>query len=150
MIEGAWTEAVAVSSKERVTLPAAVRARLSWFGKATDEGLLATLDPQGRSELSAWTTSGSRAVGDVAQRLEAAAPDDRDDLAIAAMDRYMRLAVEPPARLALPFGLAVHLDAVEGGVVRIVVSSSRLWLWSERQWQARRMDRIDLLTGSAN
>jgi len=145
MVPGVWTEVVPVSTKERVTLPVAARSCLSWFDAAAAEGLLAMLDPQGRAELFAWTSRGAQALTDVAQRVEAAPPEDRDELAIAAMDRYIRLTVEPPARLALPFNLATHLDAAEGRVVRVIARSDRLWLWSERHWQARRMDRIALL-----
>lgn len=145
LVPGAWTEVVEVSTKWRLTLPTAVRGRLHWLEGVGDEGLLAVLDPQGRAELAPWAARGTQAVADVSQRLAAAPPEHRDEIAIAAMDRYMRMAVEPPARVALHPNLAAHLDAEEGDVVRVIVRAGRLWLWSERQWQARRMDRIALL-----
>lgn len=142
---GAWTEVVALSSKDRVTLPAAVRGRLPWFEAAAAEGLLAMLEPQGRAELTGWSANGPRALDDVAQRIEAADQALRGELAVAAMDRYMRLAIERPGRVAVNPNLAAHLDPDGGGVVRVVVRSARLWLWSEAQWRARRMDCIALL-----
>lgn len=138
----AWTEVVAISSKDRLTLPAAVRKRLPWFEATRVDGLLAILDPQGRAELASWSARGEQALADVAQRFEAAPADERGDVAIAAMDRYMRVPVEPPARLALNPNLSSHLDPETRGTIRVVVSSGRLWLSSEQQWQARRMDRI--------
>jgi len=146
LVPGAWTEVVEISTKWRLTLPTAVRGRLGWLQAVSDEGLLAVLDPQGRAELAPWAAHGVQAVADVSQRLEAAPREQRGEIAIAAMDRYMRIAVEPPARFALHPNLAAHLDAEEGDVVRVVVRADRLWLWSERQWQARRKDRIALLT----
>ena len=139
---GAWTEVVPVSSKDRLTLPTAVRRRLAWFEAAVGGGLVAILDPQGRAEMAPWSVRGEQALADVSQRMEAAPPEARGDIAIAAMDRYMRVAVEPPARLALAANLAAHLDPDGRGAIRVVVRSDRLWLSSEQQWQARRMDRI--------
>ena len=145
LVPGAWTEVVEVSTKWRLTLPTAVRGRLGWLEGIGDEGLLAVLDPQGRAEVAPWAARGAKAVADVSQRLDAAPPEHRDEIAIAAMDRYMRMAVEPPARVTLHPNLAAHLNAGEGDIVRVIVMANRLWLWSELQWQARRMDRIVLL-----
>lgn len=145
LVPGAWTEVVEVSTKWRLTLPTAVRGRLGWLESVGDEGLLAVLDPQGRAELAPWAARGAQAVADVSHRLDAAPPEHRDEIAIAAMDRYMRMAVEPPARVTLHPNLAAHLNAGEGDSVRVIVRANRLWLWSELQWQARRMDRIALL-----
>lgn len=145
VMPGIWTEALQVTSKDRVSLPAAVRKRLEWLAESTAEGLLATLDIQQKAELSPWSPYGKRAIADVAQRLEMLAPRERDETALAAMDRYMRLAFEPPGRVLLPSNLIAHIDPQGSGSVRVVVMHSRLWLWSEEQWQTERADRIRLL-----
>jgi DNA-binding transcriptional regulator/RsmH inhibitor MraZ len=141
IFDGAWTEVVGVTTKDRLTLPAQVRKALGWFDASAEGGLLATLEPYGRAELIAWSDHGSRLIAEVIDRVRAAPAEARGDLAVAAMDRYMRLAVEPPARVALNATLAAHLDPTGRNVIRVVVSGGRLWLWNEAEWQGRRSER---------
>lgn len=145
----AWTEIAAISSKGRLSLPVAVRKRLAWFPGAAGEGLLGILEPGGRAELAGWAERGRGAMDEVARRFEAAPPEGRGEIAIAAMDRYMRISVEAPARVALPTNLEAHVDPQGRGLVRLVVGDNRLWLWSEAEWGARRGERVELLMRSA-
>ncbi|MCP4564145.1 MAG: hypothetical protein GY873_37515 [Bosea sp.] len=77
--------------------------------------------------------------------IDAADEVDKHDVALAAMDRYLRLSVDVAGRTILPAVLASHLDAETEGRVRIVVRGARLWLWSERRWDAGRARRIAML-----
>lgn len=142
---GTWTEVIGITSKERLSLPVAIRKRLSWLEAAAVDGLLAILDPRGSAELIAWNDLGEKTVARVAKRWTAAAGEDRSQLALAAMDRYLRISVEPPGRVGLPSNLAAHVDPDQRVAVRVVVSNERLWLWSEAAWQASRADRIAIL-----
>ena len=102
-------------------------------------------------ELKPWSRDGA----ELRDRLEKLAAhlgsDDRRELAIAAMDRYARLNLGADARMVLPVHLARHLTADETDVVRIVVHTDRLWLWSEMHWRRgrqKRNDRLDALLGA--
>lgn len=142
---GAWTEVIGITSKDRLSLPVAVRKRLPWLDAAIPDGLLAVLDPQGSAELIAWSDHGEKAVAQVANQWAVAASADRGELALAAMDRFMRVSVEPPGRIGLPANLAAHIFSAERGSVRVVVRDGRLWLSSEIEWQLGRAKRLALL-----
>ena len=141
----AWTDVVPVSSKERLNLPVSVRKRVPWIGAATVDGLVAVLEPSGGTELLAWSPSGERIRAVIADRLKDAPPNERGEMAIAAMDRYVRMSVEQPARIVLGAILTASLDPGGRGAVRVVVRSGRLWLWSEANWQSGRADRLGAL-----
>jgi DNA-binding transcriptional regulator/RsmH inhibitor MraZ len=143
----AWTEVVGMSSKDRLTLPSIVRGRLSWFGDAVGGGLLAVLEADGSAELLPWSGTGEGIVEDVRGRIAAEPTDRRGGLVVAAMDRFVKVAVEQPARVSLPVNLASHLEVDAAGVVRVVAHSDRLWLWSERRWNAGRAVRLEALAG---
>jgi DNA-binding transcriptional regulator/RsmH inhibitor MraZ len=70
---------------------------------------------------------------------------DRAGLALVAMDRYLKLTLDPDGRLSLPVNLAHHLEAIVHDAVRLVVDGSRLLLWSERVWQNNRSSRLELV-----
>lgn len=135
-----------MSSKDRLTLPSIVRGRLSWFVDAVGGGLLAVLEADGSAELMPWLGAGEGIVGDLRERIAAEPADRRGSLVVVAMDRFVKVAVEQPARVSLPVNLASHLE-VDAGIVRVVAHSDRLWLWSERRWNAGRAARLGALAG---
>jgi DNA-binding transcriptional regulator/RsmH inhibitor MraZ len=61
------------------------------------------------------------------------------------MDRYVRLTMDGTGRTVTPAALIAHLDAADTDTVRIVMRDGRLWLWSEKYWQAQRVERVALL-----
>lgn len=86
-------------------------------------------------------------VGDVIMRglgalLAVEAEVDRARMALIAMDRYLRLSLDPDGRMSLPVNLAHHLDAISQHAVRLVIDDGRLLLWSERVWQNERSARL--------
>lgn len=142
---GAWTQLVELDARGRLSLPAAVRARLAWFD-GLEDGLLATIAP-GQVELSSWADFGSQTLQAVEERLGHVPSQNRGTLALAAMDRYMRLSVESPARIVLPLDLRHNLGCLREPVVRVVVLDGTLALWSEARWCANRARRLITLTG---
>lgn len=142
---GAWTQLVQLDERGRLSLPAAIRSRLAWFNDI-EGGLLATISPD-RVELSSWSDFGQRTIEAVKERVDHLPPKNRGPLAIAAMDRYMRISVEKPARVVLPLDLRHHLDCVDVAVVRTVVLDGSLTLWSEASWSRDRSKRLKVLTG---
>jgi DNA-binding transcriptional regulator/RsmH inhibitor MraZ len=142
----AWTEVATLTSKTRLGFPIAVRQRLEWLSKPAD-GLLGVVDAEGSVELLPWTPYGEKQMAQVAMALGKAEPAARGALALAAMDRFVRLTLDPDGRTVLPANLVSHLEATDGSV-RIVTRDLRLWLWSEAKWQAGRPARLALLSVS--
>ena len=138
----AWLEPVEVTSKDRLVLPASVRKRLGWGLGGGTVRLLGVMEANGRLELLPWDPRGIELMKRVEAALDATAPTERGDLALAAMDRYLNLGLTPDGRLHLPPPLVIHLDAAGRGVVRVGASGGRLWIWSERAWEASRSERF--------
>lgn len=145
MAPDVWTEAVHLTSKDRLTLPVSIRKRLPWLSNTNGDGLLAVLEPRGSVELVNWTDHGDGLVAGHRERLNHVPEAAKADVALALMDAFMRLSFEPPGRLAMPANLTSFLDADEEQRVRVVAAQERVWLWSERTWQARRIERLETL-----
>lgn len=143
---GTWTEVVGITSKDRLSLPVAVRKRVSWLGAATPDGMLAILSPQGSAELIRWNDHGEKLIAQVSAQLLEAPKEHLGELALAAMDRFMRVTIDPPGRIGLPANLAAHIYSARFDGVRVVVRDDRLWLWSEAEWQRGRGARIARFT----
>jgi DNA-binding transcriptional regulator/RsmH inhibitor MraZ len=78
--------------------------------------------------------------------LQSANESERGMVAIAAMDRFLKLTFDPDGRTVLPFNLTCHLKAAgPDAAVRIVTVDGKLWIWSETDWQDRRGERAALL-----
>lgn len=142
-----WTEVVAVTSKSRVQLPIAARSRLGWALSTDPLPLLATLEPQGNASLEPWEPSGDKALGEVEKMLAREPQDSRAELALLAMDRYLRVTLDPDGRMLLPANLAYHVGAIRQDAVRVIVVDGRLQLWSEVAWQEARSSRLQTLSG---
>lgn len=137
-----WVEAVTVASKARLVLPAALRRRLGWAASQATVRLLGVIEPDGSAELMPWEQRGEiehRRLGDALGR---ASENDRAELAVAVADRYVRFGLEPDGRMTMPFNLAVHLGADADGIVRVVATGGRLWLWNEAEWRVSRAVRF--------
>ncbi|WP_076442881.1 hypothetical protein [Bosea sp. TND4EK4] len=80
--------------------------------------------------------------------VEDADEHEKDQLALAAMDRFLRVSMEDVGRTVLPPTLASLLEAEASGCVRVVMRDGRLRLWSERRWEIERTRRIALLARS--
>lgn len=143
-----WTDVLPLASKGRIVLPVPVRARFDWLAKS-GHGLLAVIELGRRAELLPWEPRGETAIAEVKQAIDVADEQDKDELALAAMDRFVRLSVDAAGRTVLPGPLASHLDAEASTCVRVVMRDARLWLWSERRWKAERASRIALLAERA-
>jgi|GEM_PF-4407044 len=135
-----WSEVVALSSKSRLSLPVAIRSRVGWLSPG-GHGLLAIVDKGGFAEIFAWHLHGETVMADLAGLLTIVDKSERGELALAAMDRYVKLTLDPDGRMVLPANLISDLDATVSQCVRVVARDSRLWLWSERRWQAERASR---------
>lgn len=147
LVAGVWSEVADFGSKGRFGVPAAARRQLRWWGSVVPDGLLATLEPGGVARLQPWSGMGEAVLGQIRKALEAAAPDKRAELGLAAMDRFMRVSCEDNGRLVLPANLIAHLDPTRTDRARVVVKDGELWLWQEELWQSTRPDRIMLLAG---
>lgn len=139
-----WTDVVPVATKDRIVFPAMIRSRLRWLGE-TSTSLLAVIEPDHCAELMPWAPHGESMLAEVKGAIETADEADKDQLALAAMDRYLRLSVDQAGRTTLPGPLASFLSAHIIGTVRLVMRDHRLWLWSERSWDKARAERIQLL-----
>lgn len=147
---GVWTEAVEFRSKGRFIIPIAARRRLPWLSSAVAQGLLATLEPGRFARLDPWSEMGARVIRQVEERLEMAVGHKRSEIALAAMDRYMRIGLEETGRLAVPQNLLSHIDPRASGTARVVVRDNTLWLWAEDRWQAHTSSRLRTLLGSVS
>ena len=142
---GVWTDVVQVTSKDRIGLPVRIRQSLAWL-KAPERDVLGVVEADGSVELLPWAQHGDAALDDVRRALKAAKPAIRDLVALAAMDRYVRLSLDAESRLVLPSPLIAHLGGEGTAMVRVVMRDGRLWLWSEPRWLSERADRIAALT----
>ena len=141
----AWTEVVGLSSKSRLQLPIAIRSRLAWLSQAQD-GLLAVLEPNGSAKILCWKPHGEAELEAVRGLLKSTNELGRGMVAIAAMDRFLKLTFDLDGRTVLPINLACHLNAAgPDAVVRVVTVDGQLWMWSETEWQRRRLERAALL-----
>jgi DNA-binding transcriptional regulator/RsmH inhibitor MraZ len=147
---GVWTEAVQFGSKGRFIIPVAARRRLLWLSDAVAEGLLATLEPGRIARLEPWLETGAKVIRQVEERLELAVGPRRSEIALAAMDRYMRIGLEETGRLAVPQNLLSHIDPRASGTARVVVRDDTLWLWAEDRWQAQASSRLRTLVGQVS
>ncbi|MBS1181950.1 MAG: hypothetical protein H6Q99_1830 [Proteobacteria bacterium] len=141
-----WTDVVPVATKDRIVFPAMIRSHLRWLGE-TSASLLATIEPDHCAELLPWMPHGETMLAEVRSAIETAEETDKDQLTLAAMDRYLRLSVDQAGRSSLPGPLASFLDAHIVGSVRLVMRDDRLWLWSERRWDKDRTKRVQFLAG---
>ncbi len=106
-------------------------------------GLLARIEPGGHAELVPWDPVGDAIMRGLDRLLFEEDEVDRAGLALIAMDRYLRLTLDPDGRMSLPVNLAHHLDAIAHDAVRLVIDAGRLLLWSERVWQDDRSSRLE-------
>jgi DNA-binding transcriptional regulator/RsmH inhibitor MraZ len=130
----AWSEIVVLSSKDRMALPLALRRRLNW-SSSTSLSVLAVLEMDGSAEILPWEQAGKQVVNAIEKALALTPEPHRAELALAAMDRYMRLTVDADGRTVLPTNLLSHLDALESSLVRLVARGNRMWFWSEARWR---------------
>ena len=142
-----WTEVVALTSKSRLLLPASARARLSWSQNERPLGLLARIEPGSYAELMPWEPVGDAIMRGLSVLLAGEAEGERAGIALIAMDRYLRLTLDPDGRMSLPSNLAHHLDAISLDAVRLVIDGGRLLLWSEKVWQNDRSTRLQSIAG---
>lgn len=142
-----WTDVLTLASKARVTFPPAVRQRLPWLRRGATN-LLAVSEAGRRAELLPWDLSGQGVIEQLRAVIEKADRSERDELTLAAMDRFSRLSLDAAGRTILPAPLASHLDTQIDQLVRVVVQGPRLWLWSERRWEAGRARRIASLANA--
>jgi DNA-binding transcriptional regulator/RsmH inhibitor MraZ len=137
-----WVEVAQVDDKGRLSLPAAARRRLAWIKSGESAALLADLGPAGYAELSLWAPHGVVRLTEITALADRAAPAERSQLILAAMDRFLQVSLEQGSRVHLPANLRAHLDPCGQGPIRVIVRDDRLWLWSERGWQESRGDRL--------
>tara|TARA_R110000868_G_scaffold35458_6_gene127104 strand:+ start:369 stop:815 length:447 start_codon:yes stop_codon:yes gene_type:complete len=132
---------VTLASKTRLQLPVAVRQRIPWFARNIS-GLFAVLESDGSAEVWPWQPNGEDKMRQLALMLGPLSETEQATLAIAAMDKFIRLTCSEDGRTVLPSNLLFHLDAVDAEAVRIVVANQRLWMWSEARWQSLREQRV--------
>jgi len=83
--------------------------------------LLAISEPGRRAELLRWNPPGKGVIEQLKVAIEKVGTSDRDNLTVAAMDRFSRLPVDAAGRPILPAPLASHLDTETEQFVRVVV-----------------------------
>jgi DNA-binding transcriptional regulator/RsmH inhibitor MraZ len=135
-----WTEVVGLSSKDRMSIPLMARRRLEWLSVGTTE-LLAILEADGSAEVVSWKGGGADRIAQIEAVLRGLTEPDRSEVALAAMDRYIRLRLDGTGRMVLPTTLLSHLEAIDPPALRLVVRNGRLWFWSERRWRAGQLER---------
>lgn len=135
-----WTEVVGLSSKNRISIPLMARRRLEWLWAGTTE-LLAILEADGSAEIVSWKGEGSDRIVQIEAVLRGLTEPERSEIALAAMDRYIRLRLDGTGRMVLPTTLLSHLEAVDPPTLRLVVRDGKLWFWSERRWRAGQLER---------
>lgn len=140
--ETTWTEVVPVTSKSRVQLPVSARARMNWGSLTEPLPLLAKLEPGNSAKLEPWDPAGVAVMRGLETLLASEGDADRAELALVAMDRYLRVSLDPDGRILLPANLAHHIHAIGHDAVRIIVRRGDLQLWSEIAWQANRSSRL--------
>ncbi|TFV43384.1 hypothetical protein [Bradyrhizobium niftali] len=123
-----------------MSIPLMARRRLEWLSAGTTE-LLAILEADGSAEVVSWRGEGADRIAQIEAVLQGLTEPDRSEVALAAMDRYIRLRLDGTGRMVLPTTLLSHLEAVDPPALRLVVRDSRLWFWSERQWRAGQLGR---------
>ena len=129
----AWTEPVLLATKDRASLPVAVRnlLKLQCPGR-----LVADMESEGRATLISEDEFAT--IHDVL----ANTAENNAQVAIAALDRFQTVPVTAEGRLVLSLALRVHLNAVHESIVRLVVEDGRLTLWSEESWRLERRNRM--------
>jgi len=143
--ETTWTEVVPVTSKSRVQLPVSARARLTWGAPTEPLALLAKLEVGSSAKLEPWNPAGDAVMRGLKTMLASEPEPARAELTLVAMDRYLRISLDPDGRITLPANLAHHIDAIGYNAVRVIVSCGRLQLWSEPAWQKDRSSRLRTL-----
>lgn len=63
-----WTEVAEFGSKGRIGIALAARRRLPWFDEAVENGLLATLEPDGYAQLAPWSSAGGELVAEIKEK----------------------------------------------------------------------------------
>ena len=148
LAQDVWTDVVPLASKGRIVVPVPVRSKLTWLA-APAGGILAEARADHSVELRPWEPFGMQAVEAIRVALAEADADRRGEVAVAAMDRFMKLSSDGAGRATLPPPLVSLLDAETTSCVRLVMRDSRLWLWSERRWQSDRPTRLSLFSCAA-
>lgn len=128
-----------LSSKDRMSIPLAPRRLLNWLGKGSVQ-VLAILEANGSAEVISWEDATDR-MAHLEKTLKRMIEPERSEIAIAAMDRYLRLHLDEGGRMVLPTTLLSHLDAIGTSTVRLVVNNEKLWFWSEPRWRLAQLDR---------
>lgn len=128
-----------LSSKDRMSVPLAPRRLLTWLGKGSVQ-VLAILEANGSAEVIPWEDATDR-MAHLEETLKRMIEPERSEIAIAAMDRYLRLHLDESGRMVLPTTLLSHLDAIGTSTVRLVVNNGKLWFWSEPRWRSAQLDR---------
>lgn len=135
-----WTQTVGIRDRGRISLPMAMRERLSWASSAGT--FLSILNGDGSVEIVGWERQGNAIRAALKEKYDALPPDRRADFALAAMDRFMRVTGEKGGRLTLPTVLRTQLDPFGRDFLRVVVRDDRLQLWDDEVWKAGRVARI--------
>jgi DNA-binding transcriptional regulator/RsmH inhibitor MraZ len=135
-----WTEVVGLSSKDRMSIPLMARRRLEWLSAGITD-LLTILEADGSAEVVPWKGEGADRIAQIEAVLRGVTEPDRSEIALAAMDRYIRLRLDGTGRMVLPTTLLSHLEAIDPPALRVVVRDGRLWFWSERRWRAGQLER---------
>jgi DNA-binding transcriptional regulator/RsmH inhibitor MraZ len=135
-----WTEVIVLSSKDRMSIPLALRRRLDWLTTGAME-LLAILEANGSAEIVSWAGAGEDRLIRLETTLKRLAEPDRSEVALAAMDRYIRLHLDGTGRVVLPTTMLSHLEAIDAPTVRLVARDGKLWFWSEQRWRSGQVDR---------
>lgn len=101
-----------------MVFPVAVRSSLRWLSATT--GILVTLGTDPLAELLAWEPDGAAQMERLKQMLIHTAEPNRGELAIAAMDRYLRLTIDGTGRAVIPAVLvcesACNFDPLDGRI----------------------------------
>lgn len=123
-----------------MSIPLMARRRLDWLSAGTTD-LLAVLEADGSAEIVPWKVEGANRIAQIETVLAGLAEPDRSAVALAAMDRYIRLRLDGTGRMVLPTTLLSHLDAIDPPALRLVVREGRLWFWSEQRWRTGQLER---------
>jgi DNA-binding transcriptional regulator/RsmH inhibitor MraZ len=133
----AWLEAIDIDDKGRVTISVEARKRLDWINK-TKGALIADIANDNCAELLAWSPHGEDRVQKIQTAIAGRSDQERSEIVLSAMDRFLQLSLDGAGRVSLPANLRRHIDTDEQRKLWVVTRENRLWLWNDETWRAGR------------
>lgn len=129
LVEAAWLETADLSPDGRVSLPVALRRRVTWANGTEILSLLAKIERDGRISL-APLEEGREELDALSRSVAIAEGDEVEELVMAAMGSYSRVPLSPDGRVRLSPPLIDRLATGAGHHIWVGAFRDRVYLWS--------------------